>query len=61
MIVNSYEKVKCIYRLCNDDIIIAPNMLQIDIQPHCLSLRAYHCGIWYFGTLFVDGFPQSYR
>ena len=43
-----------VYRLCNDDVIIVPDMLHRDIQLYCPSLRAYHCGIWYLVTIFVD-------
>ena len=46
LMTNNYKlvskKVKYICRLCNDDIIIVPDMLHRDIQLYCLSLRAYH-------------------
>ena len=31
-----------------------PDILSKDIQLYCPRLRAYHCGIWYFVTSFVD-------
>ena len=33
-------------------------MLYRDIQPYCPGLRAYHCGIWYLVTIFVDDLPH---
>ena len=33
-------------------------MLQRGIQLYCQSIRAYHCGIWYLVTVFVDDLPH---
>ena len=52
------KKVKCVCKLCNDDVIIVPDMLHRDIQLYCPSLRAYHCGIWYLVTIFVRDLPH---
>ena len=43
--------------MSNDDVIIVPDMLPGDIQRYYLRLRAYHCGIWYLMTIFVDDLP----
>ena len=45
----------------NDDVIIVPDMLHRDIQLYCPRLRAYHCGIWYLVTIFVDDLPHYIR
>ena len=37
---------------------IVPDMFHKDIQLYCPSLRAYHCGIWYLVTIFVDDLPH---
>ena len=62
LMTNNYKFVqkigKYVYRLYNDDVIIVPDMLHKDIQLYCPSLRAYHCGIWYLVTIFVDDLPH---
>ena len=62
LMTNNYKfvskKVRYFYRLCNDDVIIVPNMLDRDIQLYCPSLRAYRCGIWCLVIIFVDDLPH---
>ena len=53
-----FKKEKYAKRLCNDDVITVPDMLNRDKQLHFLSLRAYHCRIWYLVTIFVDDSPH---
>ena len=44
--------------MSNHGVIIVPDMLPGDIQLYYLRLyRAYHCGIWYLMTIFVDDLP----
>ena len=52
------KKKKYVYRLCNYDVITVPDMLHGDIQLYCPSLGAYHCGISYLVTIFVDDLPH---
>ena len=57
IIMNSFKK-KNVYSLYNDGVIIVPDMLHRDIQLYCPRRRAYHCGIWYLVTIYVDNLPH---
>ena len=60
LMTNNY-KFEYVYRLSYDNVIIVSYMLHRDIQLYCLSLRAYHCRIWYLVTIFIDDFPHCIK